>query len=74
MKRIPLVLALIFSLSVPLVAQVPTGAITGTVIDPSGAVINGATVTVTNKSNGATRVVQTDADCAFFVPSLAAGA
>lgn len=73
MNRFPLLLALLFALSVSLVAQVPTGTITGTVLDPSGAVIAGATVSVVNKSNGATRALQTDSNGAFFAPSLPAG-
>jgi hypothetical protein len=37
-----------------------TGALTGTVTDPSGAVISGATVTVTSVSTGQSRTVTTD--------------
>ena len=38
-----------------------TGGLTGVVTDPSGAVISGATVTVTNLDTGETRTVTTDA-------------
>ncbi len=60
-------------LAAPLSAQVPTGTITGTITDPSGAVIPNAKVTVTNKNTGASRVVQTNAEGIFSAPSLAAG-
>src|SRR3954447_23812488 len=38
----------VFSLSASIFAQETTGTISGTVTDKSGAVVNGATVTVTN--------------------------
>jgi hypothetical protein len=64
----------LLALAVPLMAQVPTGTIVGTVADQSGAVIQKATVTVTNKDTGATRVVQTGDNGLFSAPLLAAGA
>ena len=49
-----LVIAVVIALSVmPLSAQVDTGSISGTVSDPSGAVISGAKVTLTNEGTGA---------------------
>lgn len=59
--------------AVPVAAQVPTGTISGTVTDPSGAVIQKATVRVTNKNTGATRVIQTEDSGAFSAPSLPPG-
>lgn len=53
--------------------QVPTGAISGTVQDASGAVISKATVTITNKSTGAERKLETAADGYFNAPLLPAG-
>ena len=73
MNRFPLFFALLFSLTLSVMAQVPTGTVSGNVVDPSGAVIANATVTVTNKSNGATRVLQTDNNGAFFAAALPAG-
>jgi Carboxypeptidase regulatory-like domain len=64
---------ILLALSVPLMAQVPTGTIAGTVTDPSGAVIQKATVTVTNKNTGASRVIQTEESGAFSAASLPPG-
>jgi hypothetical protein len=43
---------MLFSMGPRLFAQADTGSITGTVTDPTGAVIPGATVTATNTDNG----------------------
>jgi hypothetical protein len=53
-------------------AQVETGSITGTVTDPQGAVVTGATVTATSQ-NGATRTVRTSGDGSFNFSSLNPG-
>jgi len=45
-----------------LVAQVPTGTISGSVQDESGAIIPGAQVTITNKATDAVRNVKSGAD------------
>ncbi|MGH9717252.1 MAG: TonB-dependent receptor [Candidatus Acidiferrales bacterium] len=50
-----------------------TGALTGTVTDPSGAVIAGATVTATNAGTGQTRTVTTDANGAYKFSLLPPG-
>ena len=59
--------------TLPVMAQVPTGTIAGTVTDPSGAVIQKATITVTNKDTGASRVIQTGENGSFSAPSLPPG-
>src|SRR5579871_4551656 len=46
----------------PLQAQVDTGSITGTVTDPSGAVVNGAKVTLTNEGTGTVLSMNAKAD------------
>lgn len=68
-------LALVFCLFVTpahMFAQ-STGAITGTVTDPTGAIIPNATVTVRNQNTGEERTTQTDSAGVYFVPSLAVG-
>ena len=55
-------LVALFSCVPPTLAQsASTGALTGTVTDPSGAVISGATVTATNLATGQSRDTTTDA-------------
>jgi len=49
------------------------GEINGTVSDPTGAVIAGATVTVTNTATNIARNVQTNASGNYTVPFLAPG-
>jgi Carboxypeptidase regulatory-like domain len=66
-------LTLLIHPSFIVLAQVPTGTITGTITDPQGAVIQKATVTVTNKDTGASRVVVTTDSGTFTAPSLPPG-
>src|SRR5690349_2023951 len=44
---------------------------TGAVLDPSGAIVAGATVTVKNERTGATKTVTTDAQGRYIVTGLA---
>jgi hypothetical protein len=53
--------------------QTTTGSLTGTVTDPTGAVVAGATVTVTNPATGAERSVESNEQGAFNVPALQPG-
>ena len=56
--------------AIPLIAQVGgTGSIQGTVTDPSGAIVAGATVTATNIATGVT-TVHTTTDAGFYVLPL----
>ena len=68
-------LAIVMSLVTAAVAgaQSPTGSIEGTVVDSSGAVLPGVTVTLTNSETGATRSVVTDSNGLFAVPLLPVG-
>src|SRR6185295_6736291 len=54
-------------------AQAPTGAITGTVTDASGAVVSGATVTLTNPATNTRRTIQTNSAGVYNLPSLTPG-
>jgi hypothetical protein len=56
-----------------LVAQAVTGTILGSVTDTSGAAVPGTTVTLTNAGTGLVRVVVTDSNGEYTVPSLPTG-
>src|SRR2546426_9992861 len=53
--------------------QAVTGTILGTVTDATGAVIPGATVTLTHTATGRARTVQTDSSGEYTAPSLPTG-
>jgi Carboxypeptidase regulatory-like domain/TonB dependent receptor len=53
--------------------QVPVGTISGTVVDPTGAVISNASVTIKNKATGAERKISSAEDGTFSVAALPAG-
>ena len=59
--------------TVSLGAQTNTGEIGGVVVDDSGAVLPGATVSALHEASGATAERVTDADGRFFLPALATG-
>jgi len=70
------VLMLVFLLLVAglaMYAQAPTGTISGTVTDESGAVVPNASVVISNKDTGFTRTVTTNAEGLYSAPSLPAG-
>ena len=54
-------------------AQSATGEIQGTIVDQSGAVLPGVSITVTNTATGVTRETVTDAGGLFAVPGLPVG-
>ena len=55
------------------VAAGQTGSITGTVADPTGAVIPGIAVVISNQETGQQRTVSTNADGTFVCPDLPPG-
>jgi len=61
------------SFAIVLRAQVDTGSITGTVTDPSGAVVTGATITLTNEGTGATLTTVTGADGVYTFSPVRVG-
>jgi hypothetical protein len=65
---------LILSTSSALAQTASTGAMTGIVTDPSGAVISGATVTATNLATGQARTETTDASGAYKFSLMPPGA
>src|SRR5215472_15718335 len=68
------ILALVFLLWVsPLPAQLPTATLLGTVTDPQGAVVAGATVTARNTETGFSRNLTTGSDGAYRFNALPVG-
>ena len=70
LRWLVIVVLLAISLGGPLRATDPTGTITGTVTDPTGAVVPGAQVTITDEETNATRVALTNDDGDFTVALL----
>src|SRR5579864_4780409 len=69
-----LVMACLCALCVsPVLYGQATGSFSGTVVDKSGSVVTGATVTVTSQGTGASRQAKTDDAGHFLVPVLPAG-
>jgi uncharacterized surface anchored protein len=67
------VFVLLLSFCAAGIAQVTTGSILGTVRDASGAVVPGATVTITDTGKGTTTAKQTDTEGNYSVPYLLPG-
>jgi hypothetical protein len=62
-----------FMVASPAMPQGSTGRILGTVTDPSGAAIAGATVTITDVQRGTTRTLTTDSGGEYVAPGLLPG-
>jgi hypothetical protein len=67
LKVVPSLLVVLLLFCASLMAQVQ-GIITGTVTDPSGAAVAGATVTVTNQATGVTLRVQSSTAGIYTAP------
>ncbi len=65
--------ALYLSISISAMAQTDRGTITGTITDPAGAVVPGASVTALNKATGASVQSITTNTGNYTLPSLATG-
>lgn len=76
MKRLLyLVGLLVIFIAVPLTAtaQAPAGSLLGNVVDPAGAAVTGAKVTVTDNATNRIRNVETNTQGTFVVPQLESG-
>jgi hypothetical protein len=69
-----LVLAALFAVTMPAWGQEVTASIVGTVTDPSGAPINGATVTATDTERGTIWTAKTNESGAYNLPRVPVGA
>jgi hypothetical protein len=67
------VLIMIFTCQLAIHAQTPTGNLNGTVVDPSGALVPGATVTVRNNATGLERTATTNNNGQFNIAALPPG-
>lgn len=65
------IVTILFSLCA--LAQRETGSVSGTVTDPSGAVVPNAKVTITSSATGLTRAVTTNANGFYNATTLALG-
>ena len=73
LKRLLLLSLAVLSLSIPAAGQGATGQLTGRVEDAAGAVVPGASVTVTNLATSAQRQATTGEEGSFAVPLLPPG-
>lgn len=73
--RLCLLISMLISalMGLPCFAQLDTGVVLGTVLDPSGAVVPGASVVVENQGTGARYEVVTDASGNFIASALTVG-
>ena len=67
------VFVLIAATAVFTFAQVTAGRVTGSVVDPNGAILPGASVTLTNKSTGVAFSAQTTGSGSFTFPNVPTG-
>lgn len=67
-------ISLLCAFAIAVIAQSNTGSLVGTVTDQQGALVTGATVTITDNATGRERTVQTDNSGGFTVPQLDVGA
>src|SRR5262245_5715971 len=72
-SRIALSVLLSMSIAPLIWAQAPVGTISGVITDPSGAVINDASITVRNKATGFERKTKSENDGSYSSPALPAG-
>src|ERR1700680_3530106 len=70
-KSLPLFLFLILSVSV--LAQTFRGTLSGTVVDPLGAVVGGAVVQLSNPATGLVQTMQSNSAGEFLFPELQVG-
>ncbi|MGA2430382.1 MAG: TonB-dependent receptor [Candidatus Acidiferrum sp.] len=73
MRRLIAALLFVLSVGLPAMAQTFRGAINGTVTDPSGAVVPGARVTITNKATGIEHAMVSTSDGQFAFQDLPVG-
>src|SRR5713101_3907724 len=73
LTSLSMLLFVVVSTAVAVHAQAPTGTISGTIKDESGAVIPNAAVTVANKATGALRSLTANTEGLYSAPALPPG-
>src|SRR5687767_8510210 len=73
-RRVLSMLTLTAACAVPAAAQITTGTVSGSLKDPQGAVVPGATVTLISQARGTKTETQTSSDGQFVFPNVAVGA
>jgi hypothetical protein len=68
-----MILLVVLFLPVPVAAQYTTASLSGTIVDPSGAAVPAATVTVQNTQTGYTRTMKTGISGDYLFPALPVG-
>src|SRR5579875_934073 len=71
--RFAVLAVLLFSITRVSTAQTTSARLQGTVTDPSGAVVGGATVTATNLGTGLVTTAKTDSTGLYVIPALTRG-
>lgn len=72
-RRLLVLVVVLFTIEGAAFAQSSNGEIVGTLHDPQGAVVPGATVTITNTATGLTRTAMTPDNGAYRFPALPVG-
>src|SRR5450755_3077269 len=72
MRKLFCLMSLLIAIPIAM-AQTPTGTIEGTVADPQGASVAGATITVVNNANGMSNQLKSDGDGRFTMPFVPPG-
>jgi Carboxypeptidase regulatory-like domain/TonB dependent receptor len=72
-RRVSVTLILLLVLFTPLVAQTPSGEISGVVYDPGGSVVAGVKITLTNPATNAVREVATNESGLYAIPAIPPG-
>ena len=72
-RSVVLSLLLVLAIGAPLLAQTPSGEISGTVVDSSGLAVPGVTVTLTNRATNVARAVQTNEVGLYVISAIPPG-
>src|SRR5262245_60994619 len=73
LQKYLLVLLVVGLCALPALGQGSTGSLSGTILDPKGAVVPGASVKVVNNATSQEFTVQTTGEGTFTIPSLTTG-